>query len=120
MSNRFIPLQGGDIGQLVAGINRNFQKLDREAVTKSIRGPNGSTAVIFGMRPNKTFGLDFRNSKNNLGLALGQTEKGVEILLCNPDGIPWRYIGNHPVDGRPGDWSSPDGVDVLELLRQEA
>lgn len=112
--NQIQPSAGFDLA--IAAINRNFNKLDREAVTKIVKGPNNSNAILFGMRPDGTFGIDFSDANGVLRAQFGQTAKGFGLILYDPDGTSRVLLGNAPNDGRTGEWISLPGNDVLNLL----
>lgn len=60
MSNKFVPIspQAG-FDQSISQINRNFQELDREAVTKVFYGPNHKPAVTIGRIGDESYGISF-------------------------------------------------------------
>ena len=74
-------------------INRNFQKLDIESVTKTFSGPSGNS-IIQGRLPYGKYG---------------------QIYYDN-DGVARILIGQAPDDGRMGIWISSEGEDVITLL----
>lgn len=119
MSYRFTPIQqGAGLAQVVAMMNSNFQKLDREAVTKIVKGPNNTTAALFGMRDDGTFGIDFSDKTGVRRASFGQTENGFALVLYDPSGTARILLGNAPDDGRVGEWISKAGIDVIEALEE--
>ena len=94
MPNRFQQINATDWSQAQPQVNRNFQALDQENVTKTFNGPNATKSVIQGRLPNGRYGLLFAD------------ESGTNRIL----------IGQAPDDGRMGLWVSTEGQDVLELL----
>lgn len=94
MPNRFQMITGGDLNSITNQVNRNFQMLDQENLTKTFNGPNNTKSIIQGRLPNGRYGL----------------------LFCDEDGTPRILIGQAPDDGRMGIWVSTEGEDVLELL----
>lgn len=76
-----------------AQAHKNFAQLDREAVTKVFKGPNGPR-VIQGQLPYGGYGM----------------------LLYDDDGTPRVLIGTAPDDGRIGTWVSKPGQSVITLL----
>jgi hypothetical protein len=117
MSFRFKPIQpSAGFNLALESINKNFQRLDREAVTKIIKGPNNTDAILFGMRSDGTFGIDFKDSTGALRASFGQTGGGFGLIIYDPDGTSRILIGNAPNDGRAGEWISKPGIDVIGLL----
>lgn len=94
MPNVFQPINPqSSQSNAMAQINQNFARLDREAVTKVFKGPNGPR-VIQGALPYGGYG----------------------ILLYDDDGTPRVLIGTAPDDGRIGTWVSKPGQSVITLL----
>jgi hypothetical protein len=112
--NQIQPSAGFDLA--MAAVNRNFQRLDKEAVTKIVKGPNNTNAILFGLRPDGTFGIDFSDSNGTLRATFGQTAKGFALIIYDPDGTSRVLIGNAPDDGRAGEWISKPGIDVIQAL----
>jgi hypothetical protein len=94
MPNRFTPISSKvGIKQALQQINRNFQALDAESNTKTIR-KGGETAMVSGRLPNGRYG-DLKYGGN----------------------IPQGLFGQAPVDGRVGLWITKPGIDVLEEIK---
>jgi hypothetical protein len=94
MSYRFMPINSSSTAAQVAQINKNFAELDREAVTKTFKGPGGKHSILQGKLPNDRYG---------------------QIYYDN-DGTARILIGQSPDDGRMGIWISKPGKDVISLL----
>ena len=93
MPNRLQNIAPNDMKSMANMINRNFQKLDVESVTKTFSGPSGNS-IIQGRLPSGKYG---------------------QIYYDN-DGVARILIGQAPDDGRMGIWISKEGQDVLTLL----
>lgn len=94
MPNRFPIIGGGsDFKAVVNQINRNFQQLDVESVTKTFKGQVGNS-IVQGRYADNRYGQVYYD------------DSGVARIL----------IGQAPDDGRMGIWVSNEGEDVLELL----
>lgn len=119
MGVRFTPIgAGARLEEVIATLNRNLGKFDRESITKTINGPDNTTAVLLGLRTDGTFGLDFNDRNGNKLVSIGQFGFGYGILLYE-NGIPCILLGSAPDDGRMGFWSASKGKNVLELLGLE-
>lgn len=94
MPNRFQSITGTDIQSIVRQINRNFQVLDTENVTKTFKGPNATNSIVQGRYRDGRYGQVYYD------------ENGVARIL----------IGQAPDDGRMGIWVSSAGVDVITTL----
>ena len=77
-----------------AQINRNFQMIDGEGITKTFNGPNRNHSIVQGRLPNGKYGQ----------------------IYYDDDGTARILIGQAPDDGRMGVWVSQPGQDVLDLL----
>lgn len=75
-------------------INDMVRSLNKEQQVKAFNGIGGKTAVIIG-----------KYSQGKYGLVISD-DSGVRRIL----------IGQHPIDGRPGNWVSIDGIDVIDEL----
>lgn len=75
-------------------INDMVRSLNKEQQVKTFNGLSGDTAVIIG-----------KYSQGKYGLVISDTA-GLRRIL----------IGQHPLDGRPGNWVSKDGIDVIDEL----
>ena len=116
MGVRFTPVgSGAKLEEVIATINRNLGRRDRQSVTQTINGPNNSTAVLFGLRQDGTFGLDFNDRDGSKLVSIGQFDFGYGIVLYEK-GIPHILIGTAPDDKRMGIWAADTGENVLELL----
>lgn len=94
MPNRFQILSTPDWPSAQPQVNRNFQMLDQENLTKTFNGPNGTKSIIQGRLPNGRYGQ----------------------LYYDTNGTARILIGQAPDDGRIGIWVSPEGTDVLTQL----
>ena len=95
MPNKFVPVNpGSDFKAATNQINRNFAELDREAVTKTFKGPNSTNAIIEGRLPDGKYGR----------------------LQSDPDGTRRILLGQAPDDGRQGFWITKSGKDVITEL----
>lgn len=91
----FRPLSSGNsYGQNIGQTNDMIRSLNKEQQVKSFKGPNNTNAVIIGKYNDERYGL----------------------LISDSTGTRRVLIGQHPVDGRPGNWVSKDGVDVITEL----
>lgn len=94
MPNRFTPINSkAKLQQALQQINRNFQMLDAEANTKTVK-QGGGNALVSGRLPNGKYGE----------------------LVYDAQSVPRILLGQAPKDGRPGLWISKEGKDVLEAI----
>jgi hypothetical protein len=93
MPERFLPLQGSSVGEILPQLNRSLSMLDQETNSK-MYGSSTTGKVIVGKLPNDKFGL----------------------LIYDKDGTPRILIGQAPDDGRAGAWVSKPGQSVITLL----
>jgi len=75
-------------------INDMVRSLNKEQQVKAFNGTSGETAIIIGKYAASKYGL----------------------VISDDTGLRRILIGQHPVDGRPGNWVSIDGVDVIDEL----
>lgn len=90
----FVPLpQDASPNELSKGINRAFERLDGETVTKTFRQAGGN-AIVQGKLPYGKYGT----------------------LLYDTDGTPAGLFAQAPNDGRPGLWITKKGKNVITEL----
>ena len=95
MGYRFNQINTKSFHDALPQINRNFQALDAEAVTKTFTGKGQKPSIIQGQLPNGMIGI---------------------LLYSQTTGLPEILIGQSPDDGRMGVWQARPGEDVLDLL----
>jgi len=100
---------------IVAAMNRNFQALDGEAVTKLIKQAVGQPAMISGQMPDGNFGeLFYGTGDNPPTMTIGQLPTGFGQVIN--DGTNNRILIGQAPDGHIGIWVSKTGVDVITAL----
>lgn len=85
---------------------------------------SNSLAQNFGELNNVTRQLNkeqqvkiFKAANNVNGVIIGKYRDGrYGLVISDSTGTRRVLIGQHPVDGRPGNWVSKDGIDVITEL----
>jgi hypothetical protein len=116
MSNKYSPIQGQNIGALVSQINRNFAALDKEVVTKSFGGKNGTDGVTIGRTGEVTSGMVVTQNDKKV-LEIGTYRDGrAGLIIYDENEVPIGLFGQAPDDARVGAWVASGSNNVLTLL----
>jgi hypothetical protein len=96
MPNRFTPINpGSDLSAIVNQINQNFAKLDGEAVTKVINGPNSTNRLIQGRLPGDLgYGTILYDALGNVSIYLATDADGNPVLKIAKEGKDATTGGN--------------------------
>jgi hypothetical protein len=91
----FRPLTtSNSMGQNYSQVNDMMRQFNNEQQVKVFKGANNINAVVNGRYADGRYGL----------------------LISDDAGFRRILVGQHPIDGRPGNWVSKDGVDVIDEL----
>lgn len=116
MPYKYTPVQGTNVGALVSQINRNFASLDKETVSKSFGGKNGTDGVTIGRTGDNTAGMVVTQDGKKV-LEIGTYQDGrAGLLIYDSNEVPIALFGQAPDDARAGAWVANAGKNVLTLL----
>jgi hypothetical protein len=91
----FRPVVSGNSYQSnLSQVNDMVRSLNKEQQVKVFKGANNINAIVTGKYADDRYG----------------------ILISDASGLRRVLVGQHPVDGRPGNWISKDGIDVIDEL----
>ena len=112
MPYSFMPINGGDLPSITNQMNRNFAKLDAEAVTKKFG--KDENQVVIGKAGDYT-GMVVGDVAGDAMIVGRYQSDRIGTLYIN-DGIPSELSGQHPVDGHMGHWIATEGSNVITEL----
>lgn len=113
MPYRFTPISSSaNLPAIVNQVNRNFQSLDSEAVTKKFG--QGDNQVIIG-KAGEYVGMVV-GDLNGDAVIFGRYQPDRIGTLYIENGVPVKLDGQAPDDGRQGSWQAEPGENVIELL----
>ena len=113
MPNLFNPISTGSAQpDVINQINRNFAKLDAEAVTKKFGA--GDNQVIIG-KSGDYVGMVVGDIAGN-AIIYGKYQSDRLGTLHIQAGTPPELSGEHPVDGHMGHWIARTGSNVITEL----
>jgi hypothetical protein len=99
---------------MVAQINDNFAKLDRESTTKQFKDNQGNTMLLGNLQDGQ-FGMSLLDA-NGSGLFIGLYMENRFAKIAYEDGVPISLDGMAPDDGRIGFWVVEPGQNVITQL----